>query len=231
MTNEIQWEDGAVCYAYGKQWLYQSSNYLIDHSSINPETVARDINGFTDIEDFQLNHIRNRDYIPASELDTEKKYNDVVEVFGLFGFPVFHQNKGFEGLSKVIGLAVNCKGNVLNGIVSCKRQLTYTQVMAIGKLKLIMDERNKRADGFEGDCGAGEDVVNSPSHYAFFDDVEAIEIIASSMTVEQFKGYCMGNKLKYRLRAGAKDDLQQDIDKSNKYSELFEQHKNLCKAS
>lgn len=69
------------------------------------------------------------------------------------------------------------------------------------------------------------DAVNHPSHYQFFEDVEAIQIIARSLTREQFKGYCMGNKLKYRLRAGEKDNLQQDIDKSNKYSELWEKYK------
>ncbi|MGL6011826.1 MAG: DUF3310 domain-containing protein, partial [Shewanella oncorhynchi] len=43
------------------------------------------------------------------------------------------------------------------------------------------------------------DVVTKPSHYQFFEGVEAIEIIASSMSKEGFHGYCMGNRLKYRL--------------------------------
>lgn len=73
-----------------------------------------------------------------------------------------------------------------------------------------------------------QDFVNSPKHYAFFDGVEAIEIIASSMSVEAFRGYCMGCNLKYRLRAGKKDDLQQDISKAEKYKELFENYKHLC---
>ena len=74
-----------------------------------------------------------------------------------------------------------------------------------------------------------DDQVNHPKHYQFFDGVEAIELIASCMTSEQFKGYCLGNKLKYRLRAGSKDNIEQEIAKSNKYSELYEQHKHLCK--
>lgn len=73
------------------------------------------------------------------------------------------------------------------------------------------------------------DVVEKPKHYQFFDGVEAIELIAASMTQDQFYGYCLGNKLKYRLRAGEKDDLQQDINKSNKYEELYELHKDKCK--
>lgn len=72
------------------------------------------------------------------------------------------------------------------------------------------------------------DAVNSPKHYQFFLDLEAIEVIARSMTEEQFYGYCLGNRLKYRLRAGNKDKLEQDIAKSDKYLELFEKHKGLC---
>lgn len=71
--------------------------------------------------------------------------------------------------------------------------------------------------------------VKSPKHYQIFDGIEAIEVIAASMTVEQFKGYCLGNFLKYRLRAGNKDALQQDIDKSNEYKSLFGKYKELCR--
>lgn len=73
------------------------------------------------------------------------------------------------------------------------------------------------------------DAVNKPSHYQFFEGVEVIEIIASSMTCEQFKGYCLGNRIKYRLRAGNKDDVSQEIAKSDKYVELYDEHKRLCK--
>ena len=73
------------------------------------------------------------------------------------------------------------------------------------------------------------DVVHSPKHYQVFPDKEAIESIASSMTFEQFYGYCLGNFLKYRLRIGAKDEVQQELGKSNKYKELYEKHKHLCK--
>lgn len=70
--------------------------------------------------------------------------------------------------------------------------------------------------------------VDKPQHYQFFPDLEAIEVIARSMTLEQFYGYTLGNALKYRLRAGAKDDLQQDIAKAKKYKEIYEQFKHLC---
>lgn len=75
--------------------------------------------------------------------------------------------------------------------------------------------------------------VAKPSHYMLFDDIEAIEVIARSMTREQFKGYCLGNILKYRLRAGKKSELaylEKDMAKANFYGELYEQHKDKCYA-
>lgn len=74
-----------------------------------------------------------------------------------------------------------------------------------------------------------EDAVRNPSHYKVIGDVEAIEIIAASMTESQFEGYCLGNILKYRLRAGNKDRLEQDIGKADFYKELFEAKKHLCR--
>jgi hypothetical protein len=72
------------------------------------------------------------------------------------------------------------------------------------------------------------DNVRKPSHYQLIDGIESIEIIARSMTAEQWKGFCLGNMLKYRIRAGKKDALQQDIDKANYYGELYELHKDKC---
>ncbi len=76
--------------------------------------------------------------------------------------------------------------------------------------------------------------VTKPSHYMLFDDIEAIEVIARSMTREQFKGYCFGNILKYRLRAGKKSELatmEKDLNKAAFYQELFDLHKGKCYAA
>ena len=64
-----------------------------------------------------------------------------------------------------------------------------------------------------------DDVVNSPSHYKVFPDMEAIHVIRSVLTHSEFVGYCKGNILKYRLRAGEKDGLEQEIGKADKYRE------------
>lgn len=77
----------------------------------------------------------------------------------------------------------------------------------------------------------GGDDVRRPTHYQVFPDVESIEIIARSMTQAEFKGFCMGNVLKYRLRAGKKSELatmEKDLKKADFYKELFEQYKGTC---
>lgn len=68
-----------------------------------------------------------------------------------------------------------------------------------------------------------KDMVNSPSHYKVF-QTEAIDIIKDALTLEQFKGYLLGNMLKYRLRAGFKDKKkkEEDLKKSNWYQDKFE---------
>lgn len=91
------------------------------------------------------------------------------------------------------------------------------------------------------DCGAGDigrvsedDGVSKPSHYQVFDGVESIEIIARSMTVSEFRGFCLGNVLKYRLRAGKKSELatmEKDLKKAAFYQELFDLHKGKCYAA
>lgn len=75
------------------------------------------------------------------------------------------------------------------------------------------------------------DGVRKPSHYQVFDGLESIEVIARSMTVSEFRGFCMGNVLKYRLRAGKKSELatmEKDLNKAAFYQELFDLHKGKC---
>lgn len=67
-----------------------------------------------------------------------------------------------------------------------------------------------------------ETAVQNPKHYKFF-DTEVIEIIRASMTKEQFIGYCKGNCIKYRLRAGKKDDALQDLMKAEEYERYYEE--------
>lgn len=73
------------------------------------------------------------------------------------------------------------------------------------------------------------DNIKNPSHYQILEGVESIQIIASAMTMEAWSGFCLGNIIKYRLRAGNKDALEQDIGKADYYKELYLKHKHLCR--
>lgn len=75
---------------------------------------------------------------------------------------------------------------------------------------------------------ANNSAVRSPNHYLKL-GYECIEIIASSLTDEAFRGYCMGNFLKYRFRMGDKDNMEQDFDKSKEYLDIYERWKHLCR--
>lgn len=108
--------------------------------------------------------------------------------------------------------------------------------MTLGEIR-AMDPRKSNLDKPEvtptDDQPSAESIegVTKPSHYMLFDDIEAIEVIARSMTREQFKGYCFGNILKYRLRAGKKSELaylEKDMAKAGFYGELYEKHKDKC---
>lgn len=67
------------------------------------------------------------------------------------------------------------------------------------------------------------DEVNNPSHYDLFPGQQAIDVIKAALTPEEFRGYCKGNALKYRLRAGEKGPADVDLKKSNWYRErLYE---------
>lgn len=62
-----------------------------------------------------------------------------------------------------------------------------------------------------------DDTIN-PDHYKALPK-EVIDIIQFTLTPEQFKGYLLGNVMKYRLRAGLKGDAMQDLEKARWYEE------------
>jgi len=48
-----------------------------------------------------------------------------------------------------------------------------------------------------------------------------IETILNSIDgLTPFQYYCLGNEIKYRMRAGLKDDVMQDIGKAMQYMEF-----------
>ena len=61
------------------------------------------------------------------------------------------------------------------------------------------------------------DPVNHPDHYKV-GGIETIDFIQAKLTPEEFKGYLLGNVLKYASRAGHKDNAVQDAGKMAWYA-------------
>lgn len=58
--------------------------------------------------------------------------------------------------------------------------------------------------------------INHPSHYNNY-PVEVIDMMISIWGKENVRNYCILNAFKYRMRAGKKDDIDQDLAKENWY--------------
>lgn len=61
------------------------------------------------------------------------------------------------------------------------------------------------------------DPVSNPAHYKV-GNFEVIDIIQARLTPEEFAGFLKGNRIKYCLRAGHKDEEIQDIEKECWYA-------------
>jgi len=67
------------------------------------------------------------------------------------------------------------------------------------------------------------EAVNHPPHYTD-GGIETIEFIRAKLTPEEFRGYCVGNALKYLSRAGKKGDASEDRRKAVWYLSYLEDH-------
>jgi len=61
-----------------------------------------------------------------------------------------------------------------------------------------------------------EDNVNSPDHYTMGGH-EAVKVIESKLSPEQFQGYLLGNILKYTMRCNYKEKFEEDLKKAQWY--------------
>lgn len=129
-----------------------------------------------------------------------------------------------------VKIGKNIIGEVEGTVFTVKPYKEFNGVWVDVERKIVCEDYVNRGygAGFADFTSFNTDAVHSPKHYAVFDDIEAIEVIARSMTQEMFKGYCFGNLLKYRLRVGGKDEVMQELGKADKYKELYEKFKGLC---
>lgn len=134
----IKWKENAVCYAGGKQWFSCNIEELIsENQSILSLIEVLSLSGL------QLNEPSIGDCIEKSELDTEHKYNDAVEEFGLFGCAwgesACEKYDAFKYYGEIL-IWSDGLHQALGSHKRKKRKLTYSQLMAIGKLKRLMNE-------------------------------------------------------------------------------------------
>ena len=121
--------------------------------------------------------------------------------------------------------STTCADGVTCYKVACSECPLDVKGTTIGEVRAMKDSKTPSVK---------DDGVKQPRHYQLFGGIEAIEVIARSMTQEMFKGYCLGNILKYRLRAGKKSELatlEKDMAKATFYLELYTKLKGLCYAA
>jgi hypothetical protein len=85
--------------------------------------------------------------------------------------------------------------------------------------EVLKRELEKFKRQLDGTVAQDNDVVQRPAHYRRF-NVEVIDIIRHVLGEEGFRAYCIGNEVKYRLRAGFKNDGAEDLAKAMKYYEF-----------
>jgi hypothetical protein len=62
------------------------------------------------------------------------------------------------------------------------------------------------------------EAITSPGHYKVCEGLEVVDMIRAVLTPEQFRGYCLGNLIKYRMRAGKKTmSPMEDLGKAHVY--------------
>jgi hypothetical protein len=65
-----------------------------------------------------------------------------------------------------------------------------------------------------------EEAITNPAHYKVCEGLEVVDMIRAVLTPEQFRGYCLGNLIKYRMRAGKKTmSPMEDLGKAHVYEE------------
>lgn len=102
---------------------------------------------------------------------------------------------------------MGCKGTVQKKFFEVVEEENKPQ------LKVVEVDKTKLQEYME----KVEDVVNNPNHYKLNGlDIEVIQLIKAVLTKEEFRGFLKGNIIKYNLRAGKKNGLQ-DYEKAAKY--------------
>lgn len=111
-------------------------------------------------------------------------------------------------------------------------ELVKRNTIPIGKeFDLFRDSVQWPSDGYErrNDTGLSNEPIpitntlDPKSGHYDAGGIETIEILKAKLTKEQYKGYLLGNIIKYSTRANYKDQFNRDIEKINVYSDQLKQ--------
>lgn len=71
---------------------------------------------------------------------------------------------------------------------------------------------------------AEHEAITSPAHYKVCEGLDVVDMIRAVLTPEQFSGYCLGNVIKYRMRAGKKTmSPMEDLGKAHVYEQWLKE--------
>ena len=63
--------------------------------------------------------------------------------------------------------------------------------------------------------------IDKKSTYYDVGGIEVMDVIEAKLTTEQFRGYLLGNCIKYSLRCNHKGTMDRDVEKLTNYSRLL----------
>lgn len=139
------------------------------------QNLKNAVNEIIKQENEMIKEIKVGDYIEKSELDTEQKYNDVVEVFEQWGF-TFHQvsNDRYSNFDGDCLLYVNNGWLLMDYQFSDnrwrKRKLTYDDIMSLKKVDVDNCNVDKLVSGGKVDVSSGPFKSADTTEKIIFDD-------------------------------------------------------------
>lgn len=107
--------------------------------------------------------------------------------------------------------------NSIDGINKCEDGMVKTLKIAKEFLEICKEAGAIIGDGTIDKSEILEDNIKSPSHYRLEGlNCETIDVVKARLGKEGFKAFCIGNVIKYVLRAEKKNGLE-DYKKSRQY--------------
>jgi len=109
--------------------------------------------------------------------------------------------------------------------VAMKQEEQYIPQDEFDSLMREFDEIEEIAGQPDPEPTVVDKAVNQPNHYQFA-GMEIQDLLKKLFTHDEYVAWIRGNIIKYRMRASLKnkDATLQDIDKSNKYREFYNQY-------